>query len=127
MRKILVSVLFAIVVLSSTAAQASIGSPSFCNVGSGTLTANTDYLCAPSQNDRDAFLESGGHSRQFNAVIFRTDSVTPQRPARAQIPSGDVETPNDSVSSETLERFKSAIPSQASRQTVTRQNIVERK
>jgi len=92
-------------------------------------------LCAAAQaaegtvldeEQQPCVMESGTRPQQHQAFLFKSDSVRLSTPARAQTVRG-IELPGDSVCSEASSEVRSVSPSRVSRQTVTQQNIVERK
>lgn len=90
------------------------------------MAARTADAAVPDEEQRDCVMESCSHSQQHHAIIFKSDGSGVTAAARCQSASG-VKLPDSSASSETTGRTKPLAPSRASRQTITQQNIVERK
>ncbi len=108
MRKVLVLVLALFLVLVCSAAQAA---------GSAVLD---------NEGQRDCVMEAGTHAREHHAILFKSGDMGVSTPARAQTARG-VEIPEGPVCFGVLSGVRSFAPSRVSRQTVTQQNIVERK
>ena len=107
MRKIFALILFLTVVLACMAVKAA-----------NAVTLNEER--------RDCVMESGVHSHQHHAILFKSENVRVSTPARAQTARG-AEIQDDLTCSEVLSGAKSTKPFYISRQTITQQNIVERK
>ncbi len=107
MRKVFALVLFLAVVLACMAAKTA-----------GAAVSN--------EEQQNCVMESGVHSQQHQAILFKSENVKVPSPARAQTARG-VEIQDGFACSEVLSGAKSVKPSCTSRQTITQQNIVERK
>ena len=98
----------------------------FLAVVSVCMTLQTANAAVPDAEQRNCVLESGTHSHQHHAILFKSENVRVSTPARAQTVCG-AEVQDDLTCSEVLSGVKSAKPFYTSRQTITQQNIVERK
>ena len=86
----------------------------------------TANAAVPDEEQRHCVLESGTHSQQHHAILFKSENIRVSTPARAQTARG-AEIQDNLTRSEFLSGVKSVKPFYTSRQTITQQNIVERK
>ena len=107
MRKIFALILFVTVVLACMAVRTA-----------NAVTSNEER--------RECVMESGVHSQQHHAILFKSENTGVSSPARAQTARG-VAIQDDTACSEVLSGAKSTKPLHITRQTITQQNIVERK